>query len=287
MQVLKRTLSWIYEVNYMMAPNLTDKFHADGKMPDESKTYALDRRESFRFKQFGICDAHCGMKLCSDSVLLGAWCFGRLAGYGGKLELYDIGAGSGILGLMCAQRFPGAGIVAVEIDEGAVYDAKGNIDASPWADRMELVHGDVTRLSFPAQKADGIVANPPYFTAGERSPQDNRAKARHSRSATSEGLRPGVLGTLARHLLKPGASLDVVYPYDMAEDVIFEMTLSGLDLSVRLDISHRCGSAPVRSLMSFVAGPSYPQTGRLSIRGSDGSFTDEFKKLTEMFYLKF
>lgn len=256
-------------------------------MTDIRETDALERKETFRFKRFGICDTHCGMKLCSDSVLLGAWCFGRFGLQCNRPVIYDIGAGSGILSLMCAQRFPDARIVAIEIESGAVCDAKGNFETSSWSDRLEILQGDVTKMDLPAYVADGIVANPPYFTSGELSPESNRAKARHSVSDESQGLTPEALGRIARHLLKQGASLDVVYPFDMAEEVIFQMTLCGLDLRDRLDVSYRRDQGRIRSLLSFVDRAPTSWTQRLSIREHDGSFADEYKNLTKAFYLKF
>lgn len=256
-------------------------------MTDIRETDALERKETFRFKRFGICDTHCGMKLCSDSVLLGAWCFGRFGLRTPAPVIYDIGAGSGILSLMCAQRFSEASIVAIEIEYGAICDAKGNFDASPWSNRLEILQGDVTKMDLPAYVADGIVANPPYFTSGELSPESNRAKARHSVSDESQGLTPEALGRIARHLLKQGASLDVVYPFDMAEEVIFQMTLCGLDLRDRLDVSYRRDQGRIRSLLSFVDRAPTSWTQRLSIREHDGSIADEYKNLTKAFYLKF
>lgn len=256
-------------------------------MTDIRETDSLERKETFRFKRFGICDTHCGMKLCSDSVLLGAWCFGRFGLQCNRPVIYDIGAGSGILSLMCAQRFPDARIVAIEIESGAVCDAKGNFETSSWSDRLEILQGDVTKMDLPAYVADGIVANPPYFTSGELSPESNRAKARHSVSDESQGLTPEALGRIARHLLKQGASLDVVYPFDMAEEVIFQMTLCGLDLRDRLDVSYRRDQGRIRSLLSFVDRAPTSWTQRLSIREHDGSFADEYKNLTKAFYLKF
>ena len=53
----------------------------------------------FQFKQFGINDNNCAMKIGTDGVLLGAW-----ADISNSKNVLDIGAGSGLISLMIAQR---------------------------------------------------------------------------------------------------------------------------------------------------------------------------------------
>nr|HRC67440.1 tRNA (adenosine(37)-N6)-methyltransferase TrmM [Bacteroidales bacterium] len=53
----------------------------------------------FRFKQFEIEDNQSTMKVCTDSVILGAW-----VAIGEAERILDIGTGCGLLSLMCAQR---------------------------------------------------------------------------------------------------------------------------------------------------------------------------------------
>ena len=67
----------------------------------------------FRFKQFHVDDSGCGMKICSDSVLLGAW---FLPSHSHAASVLDIGAGSGLLSLMAAQVCPEASVTGIEID---------------------------------------------------------------------------------------------------------------------------------------------------------------------------
>ena len=55
----------------------------------------------FRFKQFSISQEYSPMKVGTDNVLLGAWTPAINPTY-----ILDIGAGTGVLSLMMAQRFP-------------------------------------------------------------------------------------------------------------------------------------------------------------------------------------
>ena len=108
----------------------------------------------FHFKQFDIDDSGCGMKICSDSVLLGAWFFPR---HKRARRVADVGAGSGLLSLMAAQILPGASIVGLEIDSDAARAARANFSASPWAERLAIVEGNFADYS-AAEPFDLIIS---------------------------------------------------------------------------------------------------------------------------------
>ena len=102
------------------------------------------------------------MPVSTDAVVLGAW-----APLENARQILDLGAGSGVLSLMAAQRSD-AQITAVEIDMAAASTCAANISDSPWADRITLYQGDIA--SFPAPRtADGftgfdhIICNPPFL----------------------------------------------------------------------------------------------------------------------------
>ena len=88
----------------------------------------------FRFKQFKIEQDRCAMKVGTDGVLLGAW---ATVNHGSKL--LDIGTGTGLIALMCAQRNSDMTIVGIEIDPEASQQAKENVEESPFASRVEIV----------------------------------------------------------------------------------------------------------------------------------------------------
>ena len=68
----------------------------------------------FRFKQFSVRN-DTALKVGTDAVLLGA----AMALDVGAKRYLDIGAGTGVISLMVAQRQPEALIEAVEIDDSA------------------------------------------------------------------------------------------------------------------------------------------------------------------------
>ena len=65
----------------------------------------------FRFKEFTVHQDRCAMKVGTDGVLLGAW-----APVNHPERILDIGAGTGLIALMIAQRCEAPAIDAIEID---------------------------------------------------------------------------------------------------------------------------------------------------------------------------
>lgn len=78
------------------------------------------------------------MPVSTDGVMLGAWMESP-----SPAHILDIGTGTGLLALMCAQRFPDAKITAVDIETTAVEAASHNFSHSPWHDRLSVQHTDV------------------------------------------------------------------------------------------------------------------------------------------------
>ena len=93
-------------------------------------------RGYFQFRQFTVCHDRCAMKVGTDGTLLGAWA------RGGRRVL-DVGTGTGLIALMMAQRYPAAEVLAIDIDAAAAQQAAENVAASPFAQRIRVIQGDV------------------------------------------------------------------------------------------------------------------------------------------------
>ena len=98
----------------------------------------------FQFKQFTVWHDLCAMKVGIDGVLLGAW-----ADVHSCRQLLDVGTGSGLIALMLAQRAPQARIDAIDIEESAVRQARLNVSASPWNDRIRVWHRSLQDFTKP------------------------------------------------------------------------------------------------------------------------------------------
>lgn len=230
----------------------------------------------FEFKRFAIDDRGCGMKIGTDSVLLGAW-----ADLSGARSILDLGCGSGVLALMAAQRAPEARITGVEIDADACLCARANADASPWGIRIEIAQADANEFE-PSAAFDMIISNPPYFTNGEKAPDAQRAQARHA-----EGLSPTAVLQLASRWLSPDGQVALVAPAECRSDLIYSAEMLRLKLRRECMVATVEGKQPTRGLWQFARIDGACDASTLAIRTADGAFTAEYTTLTKDFYLKF
>lgn len=215
------------------------------------------------------------MKIGTDGVLLGAW-----ADIEGDSRILDVGTGTGLIALMLAQRNASAEIVGVDISHEAIEEARDNFLNSPWAKRLSVTEGDV--CSFESnEKFDHIVSNPPYFVDSLHSPDSLRTMARHTSSLKFEDLV-----TSAVRLLRPGGRLSVILPTECAMQFRFA-AFGRLWLCRQLNVVTKAGDSPRRTLMEFCLSdkPLMPSVATLTMRHSDSTYTDEYRHLTEDFYI--
>jgi tRNA1Val (adenine37-N6)-methyltransferase len=111
------------------------------------------------------------MKIGTDGVLLGAWC----PIDNNPFSVLDIGAGTGILSLMLAQRSYAEQIDSLEIDEEAYEQCVENFENSPWSDRLFCFHAGLDEfVDEPEDEYDIIISNPPFYS------EDFKTKLRKS-----------------------------------------------------------------------------------------------------------
>ena len=158
----------------------------------------------FRFKQFTVYQDKSAMKVCTDACLFGAWVASKTS----AAKTLDIGAGTGLLSLMLAQR-SAAHIEAVEIDEHAFEQSQENFNTSPWRDRLKIFH--VPIQSFDNGRYDLIISNPPFYSNDLKSENRKRNLALHSEALNLEEL----LASVKKLLAEPG-SFAVLLPFHRA-----------------------------------------------------------------------
>jgi tRNA1Val (adenine37-N6)-methyltransferase len=157
----------------------------------------------FYFKQFVIQQERCAMKVGTDGVLLGAW-----ADVSNARRLLDVGAGNGLIAIMLGQRNAEAQIDAVEIEAEACAEARENMQNAPWAERLRVLHVSVQEYATQAPAPyDLIVSNPPFFSGGTFSDQQDRASVRHTVK-----LPHGDLLAAVRALLQEQGRFCVILP---------------------------------------------------------------------------
>jgi release factor glutamine methyltransferase len=150
-----------------------------------------------------------------ETEQLAGWTIERSSGIPQPLVV-DLGSGSGALALSIAQENPGARVVAVERDPGAIEWTRHNAAARAAAGDtpVEVLFGDMTEPQLLASldgTVDVVVSNPPYVPDGARVP---REVADHDPPLALWGGPDGLdvvrslLRTAAR-LLRPGGLLGI------------------------------------------------------------------------------
>ena len=229
----------------------------------------------FSFKKFTVYHDRCAMKVGTDGVLLGAWTNVTFS-----QRILDIGTGTGLIALMLAQRNPKAFITAVDIDEEAVKQAKDNILASPWKDRIEAVLQDICVVS-SLQTYDTIVSNPPYFIDSLKCPNLQRNTARHTDTLNAASL----FGKVAELLTEDGR-FSMIFPAEQTEELIQIAEYKGLYPTRHTEVITRPGLPPKRSLMEFQKTKKAYISNKLTIELERHVYSEDYISLTKDFFLK-
>jgi tRNA1Val (adenine37-N6)-methyltransferase len=235
----------------------------------------------FKFKQFQVNQDHCAMKIGTDGVLLGAW----TPLINNPFSVLDIGAGTGILSLMLAQRSNAEKIDAIEIDEDAYEQCVENFEASPWGDKLFCFHAGLYEfVDEPEGEYDLIISNPPFYT-DDYIPNSRENNPRHL--ARFEYALPfEELIEAAALLLSDNGLFSVIIPYK--EEERFVSMCKELDL-FPIKITRVKGtptSEVKRSLLAFCRMKQTPLIDELIIEISRHQYTAEYIELTKEFYLK-
>lgn len=218
------------------------------------------------------------MKIGTDGVLLGAW----TPLINNPYNVLDIGAGTGILSLMLAQRSNAEQIDAIEIDEDAYEQCVENFEASPWGDKLFCFHAGLDEfVDEPEDEYDLIISNPPFYTDDYKSDNTSRDLARFEDALPFEELIEA-----AALLLSDNGIFSVIIPFK--EEERFVSLCKELDL-FPLKITRVKGtptSEIKRSLLAFCRMEQTPLNDELVIEISRHNYTSEYIELTKDFYLK-
>ncbi len=231
----------------------------------------------FRFKQFRIEQDKCAMKVTTDACIQGAWTPIQQS----VKKVLDIGAGTGLLSLMLAQRNKDIHIDAVEIDVAAAVQAMDNVAASVWKERVQVVESDIRNYT-PRYKYDLIITNPPFFNNSLLSDKASVNAARHTLSLPYEELQEAIA-----HLLDDVGYYSVLLPYTEYQLWKDMQVKQGWHECGKLSICHRPGADVKRVVGMFCKKLAiHSQEGTLIIKETDGQYSDAFKKLLAPFYLE-
>jgi tRNA1Val (adenine37-N6)-methyltransferase len=228
---------------------------------------------------FAIQQDRCAMKVGTDSVLLGAWCPIE----NNPFSVLDIGAGTGILSLMIAQRSNAEQIDALEIDEDAYEQCVENFENSPWGDRLFCFHAGLDEfVEEPEDEYDLILSNPPFYGENYKSENEQRDLARFQDALPFEDLIEA-----ADLLLSENGIFAVIIPHKEEErfiDLCAQAELFPFKIT-RVKGSHN--TPIVRTLLAFKRFElPVLSADELVVEINRHEYTNEYIALTKDFYLK-
>ena len=231
----------------------------------------------FQFKQFTIRQDRCALKVGTDGMLLGAW-----TRYANALRILDIGTGTGVLALIAAQRNNRAVIDAVEIDREAMEQARENVAASPWPDRIRVHWADVRNWK-PAEGYDLVLCNPPFFKGHLTSHDPRTALAKHEHA-----LSLGQLVREADRFCNPHGRLCMIMPLDRLPELKSLTGANGFVLSRECLVSYRANKRPKRVLVELSHTFDIElMTAEMAVEREPGEYTLEYKALLRDLKLRF
>ena len=232
----------------------------------------------FQFKQFTIQQNNCAMKVCTDACLFGAWVADELTSISQAGNYLDIGAGTGLLSLILAQK-TSAFIDAVEIDKAAFEQAKENIYQSPWREKISIINTDINAFD-TNKKYDCIISNPPFFEGDLKSSNSNKNAAKHDTTLTLQQLLQVVDKTLQQE-----GYFAILLPYHRTDFFIEAAAKSTLFLSKKVLVKQTPGHDYFRVILLFRRQQKIVSNEEIIIKDETNNYTEAFVGLLKDYYL--
>lgn len=238
---------------------------------------ARNTNDLFHFKQFSVKHDRCAHKVGTDGVLLGAW-----ADVNNAKRILDVGAGSGVIALMLAQRSsPDTLIDAIDISKEDYEQANENVTLSPWPKKVMI--RNISFQKFESEPFDLIVSNPPYFIDSARPPVEKRTRARHTESLPQKELLDN-----AKRLLAPNGKLCLILPVTEGQNFLTRATTSGWHCTRLCEFRSRSNKPVERLLFQLQVGEHHFIKESLVLYENETGeeWAADYKRLTRDFYLK-
>jgi tRNA1Val (adenine37-N6)-methyltransferase len=232
----------------------------------------------FQFKQFTVQQEHCAMKVTTDACLFGAWVAQQWQ-HQQHQRLLDIGAGTGLLSLMLAQKTT-ALIDAVEIDEAASTTCGENFRQSPWKARLQCYQSNIKDFTSP-HLYDAIITNPPFFGNDLKSSNAQRNKALHGTELSLAELLQCML-----RLLKANGSLAILLPHHRMQEWLNMVAAPLLPLQACALVHQTPVHQAFRSMLLFDPASASKPTEKIIIKSLQGQYQPDFAALLKDYYLK-
>ena len=220
------------------------------------------------------------MKVTTDACLFGAWVAEKVgSSESGVREVLDIGSGTGLLSLMLAQK-TNASVDAIEIDKDAFEQARENVAASAFADRINVMHADANTFLFQ-KKYDLIISNPPFYEKELTSVSPKKNMAHHQDGLLLENL----LEIIKQQLSQEGIFC-LLLPFKRNKEIKQLLLQKRLSVSKMVFVRQSVNHDYFRIMMAGdVNNKAETIIDEISIWNDKQEYTGEFIELLKDYYL--
>jgi tRNA1Val (adenine37-N6)-methyltransferase len=187
-----------------------------------------------------------GYRFSVDALLLYSFVQVTLA-----QRIADLGAGSGIIGLLLAKKYPASRVSLFELQDSLAAVAEKNIALNGMEKTVKVIKGDIrvigslTRPGAGAGSFDVVVANPPFRKerSGFVNPEEEKAVARHEIK-----LNLSELVAAARYLLKTKGKFFLIHHPGRLAEIISALREKRLEVK-RLRFVHSNASSEAKMVL--------------------------------------
>ncbi len=205
-------------------------------------------------------------------------------------NIADLGAGTGIIGILLAKKYKNSRVYLVELQSSMVELCRKNVEMNGLNDKVKVFEMDIRELAYKGINLmekylgnrisyfDLVVSNPPFRKplTGKISPIDERAIARHEIAVTLRELLK-----CAGEILKNGGRFFLIYHPERIVELIDEMKRNYLEPKRMRFVHSRLSE---KAKMVLVEGVKNGRQGLsiespLFIYNEDGTYTNEVKRI--------
>ncbi len=221
-----------------------------------------------------ICQPKEGYRFSVDSIILA-----NFVNLKRIRKIADIGAGTGIISLILAQKYPHSLIKLIEIQQELAECAKKNIELNKLEGKLEIICADAK--NFNETDYDLVVSNPPFRRpgTGKMSPLDKKALARHELSLTVNDL-----AKIGSRILRHRGRLCMIHLPERLTEIIKTLSKHQLEVKrLRFIHSKKDEEASMVLIEAVKGGRAYLKVEPpLFIYKESYKYSDEMEKIYEL-----
>jgi tRNA1Val (adenine37-N6)-methyltransferase len=216
------------------------------------------------------------LKVGTDSMLLGSFISSD-----SKLQGLDLGAGTGVLSLMLAQKNQKLQIDAVEIDANVANECALNFQNSKWRKNLKCITADYLQFPFK-KKYDLIFSNPPYHFENILSPDNGVNISKHS--LLSDYIQ---FFKLVKQLITENGDFWIILPFSSSDQLTKLASEHRLFLKEYICIHSKPSKKNIRVILNFSSQKQVAIREReFVIRNENNLYSEEYIALTKDFHSK-